>query len=415
MQSIIRNPALAEEGRQKIAWAAGHMPVLGALAEEFEREQPFAGLRVALSIHLEAKTAYLAQVLTRGGAQVAAMGSNPLSTQDAVCAGLAASGVAVFATHNCTAREYEDYLIQGLSIKPHIIIDDGGDMVQLLHGSHKRLAECLIGGCEETTTGVLRLKARAAADRLNFPMFNVNDADCKHLFDNRYGTGQSVWDGILRTTNLIAAGQTAVVAGYGWCGRGVALRAKGLGMQVIVTEVDPVKAIEAVMDGFEVMPMIEAAPLGDFFITVTGCKQVITEDHLRTIKDGAILCNAGHFDVEVDVACLRQSAKKSWQARQNIEGFELPCGKTVYLLGEGRLVNLACGDGHPAEIMDMSFALQALCAGHLARHGKDMKPGVFPVPTEIDRRVAELKLSSWGRKIDVLTEEQAAYLAGWEA
>jgi len=415
MQSIIRNPALAEEGRQKIAWAAAHMPVLSALAEEFEREKPFAGLRVAVSVHLEAKTAYLAQVMKRGGAEVAAMGSNPLSTQDAVCAGLAASGVTVFATHNCTDQEYEEYLIKGLSIKPHIIIDDGGDMVQLLHESHKHLAEHLIGGCEETTTGVLRLRARAAAGQLNFPMMTVNDGDCKHLFDNRYGTGQSVWDGIQRTTNLIAAGQTAVVAGYGWCGRGVALRAKGLGARVIVTEIDPVKAIEAVMDGFEVMPMIDAAPLGDFFITVTGCKQVITEAHLRAIKDGAILCNAGHFDVEVDVAGLRRFAVKTSKARHNIEAFELPCGKTVYLLGEGRLVNLVCADGHPAEIMDMSFALQALCARHLALHGKQMKPGAYPVPREIDRRVAELKLHSWDRKIDALTEEQAAYLAGWEA
>lgn len=414
MQSIIRNPAWAEEGRQKISWAATHMPVLQALADEFEREQPFAGLRVAVSVHLEAKTAYLAQVLRRGGAQVAAMGSNPLSTQDAVCAALAESGVTVYAWHGCTAEEYEEFLIKGLSIRPHIIIDDGGDMVQLLHGAYKHLAEDLLGGCEETTTGVLRLRARAEAGQLNFPMMTVNDGDCKHLFDNRYGTGQSVWDGILRTTNLIVAGQVAVVAGYGWCGKGVAMRAKGLGARVIVTEVDPVKAIEAVMDGFEVMPMIEAAPLGDFFITVTGCKDVITTEHLQVIKDGAVLCNAGHFDVEVAVAALRACAQKSWQARHNIEGFLLPCGKTVYLLGEGRLVNLAAADGHPAEIMDLSFALQALCARHIAEHGRDMKPGTYPVPPEIDRRVAELKLHSWGKTIDVLTEDQAAYLTGWE-
>lgn len=415
MQSIIRNPALAEEGRQKISWAAAHMPVLQALAEEFEREQPFAGLRVAVSVHLEAKTAYLAQVLRRGGAQVAAMGSNPLSTQDAVCAALAESGVTVYAWHGCTAEEYEDFLIKGLSIQPHILIDDGGDMVQLLHGAYKHLAGNLLGGCEETTTGVLRLRARAQAGQLNFPMLTVNDGDCKHLFDNRYGTGQSVWDGILRTTNLIVAGQVAVVAGYGWCGKGVAMRAKGLGARVIVTEVDPIKAIEAVMDGFEVMPMIEAAPHGDFFITVTGCKDVITTEHLQAIKDGAVLCNAGHFDVEVAVATLRACAQKSWQARQNIEGFLLPCGKTVYLLGEGRLVNLAAADGHPAEIMDLSFALQALCARHIAEHGRDMAPGAYPVPPEIDRRVAALKLHSWGKAIDVLTEDQAAYLAGWEA
>ncbi len=414
MQSIIRNPALAEEGRQKISWAAAHMPVLNQLADTFAREQPFAGLRVAVSVHLEAKTAYLAQVLARGGAQVAAMGSNPLSTQDAVCAALAESGVTVYAWHNCTSEEYEDFLIKGLSILPHVIIDDGGDMVHLLHGSHKHLAEHLIGGCEETTTGVLRLRARAEAGQLNFPMMTVNDGDCKHLFDNRYGTGQSVWDGILRTTNLIIAGQVVVVAGYGWCGKGVAMRAKGLGARVIVTEVDPIKAMEAVMDGFEVMPMLEAAPLGDFFITVTGCKDVITTQHFQVIKDGAILCNAGHFDVEVAVATLRDCTVRRWQARHNIEGYELPCGRKVYLLGEGRLVNLAAGDGHPAEIMDLSFALQALCALHIAQHGRSMAPGTYPVPPEIDRCVAELKLNTWGKHIDHLSDDQAAYLSGWE-
>ena len=419
MESIIRDPSMAEEGRQKIGWAAAHMPVLNALCREFEAEQTFKGLRFAMSIHLEAKTAYLAQVLARGGAQVAAMGSNPLSTQDAVCAALAAgdgaaSGVTVFAWHGCTPEEYEDFLIKGLSIRPHIIIDDGGDMVQLLHGQCKHLAGNLIGGCEETTTGVLRLRARAEAGKLDFPMMTVNDGDCKHLFDNRYGTGQSVWDGILRTTNLVVSGQVAVVAGYGWCGRGVAMRAKGLGARVIVTEVDPIKAIEAVMDGFEVMPMAQAAPLGDFFITVTGCKDVISTDHFPLLKKGAVLCNAGHFDVEVAVAKLRAHAVEHWQARHNITGFRLPSGQKVYLLAEGRLVNLAAADGHPAEIMDLSFALQALCARHLALHGHQMRPGVYSVPYEIDRRVAELKLHSWGKSIDSLSEEQAAYLAGWE-
>ncbi len=415
MESIIRNPALAEEGRQKIAWAAAHMPVLSTLAEEFEKEKPFAGLRVAVSVHLEAKTAYLAQVMARGGAEVYAMGSNPLSTQDAVCAGLAASGITVFAWHNCTPEEYEDFLLKGLATKPHIIIDDGGDMVQLLHTTHKELAENLLGGCEETTTGVLRLQARAKAGQLNFPMMTVNDGDCKHLFDNRYGTGQSVWDGIVRTTNLIVAGKVAVVAGYGWCGRGVALRAKGLGARVIVTEVDPVKAIEAVMDGFEVMPMAEAAPLGDFFCTVTGCKDVISSEHFPLLKDGAILSNAGHFDVEVAAEKLRAYAKESWQARHNIQGYLLPNGRKVYLLGEGRLVNLACADGHPAEIMDLSFALQALCARHIAQHGRGLKPDTYPVPREIDRRVAELKLANWGMKLDKLSKEQADYLSSWEA
>jgi adenosylhomocysteinase len=413
-QSIIRNPALAQEGAQKIAWAAAHMPVLNQIAREFETERPFEGMRIAISIHLEAKTAYLAQVLRLGGGQVVATGSNPLSTQDAVCAALADSGVTVYAWHGCTPAEYEGFLLRALAIHPHVIIDDGGDMLQLLHADYAHLAESLLGGCEETTTGVLRIRARARAGRLHFPMFNVNDADCKHLFDNRYGTGQSVWDGITRTTNLTVAGKVAVVAGYGWCGKGVAMRAKGLGARVIVTEVDPIKAMEAVMDGFEVLPMIEAAPLGDFFVTVTGCEKVITTRHFAALKDGAVLCNAGHFDVEVDAAALRAAAQRTWHARHNIEGFALPGGKNVYLLGEGRLVNLACGDGHPAEIMDLSFALQALTARYIAQQGKDLKPDVYAVPPHIDRRVAELKMQAWDKAIDTLTEEQAAYLAGWE-
>ncbi len=415
MQSIIRNPALAEEGKKKIAWAAAHMPLLNQIAEEFKREQPFKGMRATVTVHLEAKTAYLAQVMKMGGAEVVATGSNPLSTQDAICAALAESGVTVFAWHGCTPEEYEDFLVKALETKPHVIIDDGGDMVHLLHTTHKHCGEHVIGGCEETTTGVLRLKARAKAGELAFPMYMINDADCKHLFDNRYGTGQSVWDGIVRTTNMSVAGRVAVVAGYGWCGRGVAMRAKGLGARVIVTEVDPVKAIEAVMDGFEVMPMVEAAKLGDFFVSVTGCKEVITTEHFKVIKDGAILSNAGHFDVEVDVAALRKYGKSLGEVRHNIEAFELPNGNKVYLLGEGRLVNLACADGHPIEIMDMSFALQALCARDIAMRGKGMKPDVYDVPRDIDRRVAEMELASWGCAIDKLSKEQADYLAGWES
>ena len=341
------------------------------------------------------------------------MGSNPLSTQDDVCAALAASGVTVLSRHGCTAEEYERYLIDGLSARPHAIIDDGGDMVQILHSTHPEFAGRLLGGSEETTTGVIRLKARERANELHFPMVLVNDADCKHLFDNRYGTGQSVWDGILRTTNLTVAGSTVVVAGYGWCGRGTAMRAKGLGARVIVTEVDPVKAIEAVMDGFTVLPMEQAAPLGDFFVTVTGCEKVITTRHFPLLKDGAVLSNAGHFDVEVDVAALRAYAARSFPARPNIEGFVLPNGKTVYLLGEGRLVNLACGDGHPAEIMDMSFALQALCAEYIVRHGAELEKKTYAVPREIDAQVAALKLESVGVKIDTLTAEQEKYLGAW--
>ncbi len=414
MESMIANPALAEQGAQKIAWAAKHMPVLTQIRARFEKEKPFAGLTLAVSVHLEAKTAYLCQTLMAGGAEVISMGSNPLSTQDDVCAGLAASGVTVIAKHGCTVAEYHDALVAGLSSKPHLIVDDGGDMVQILHEEKPEYAERLIGGCEETTTGVLRLKARAKAGQLKFPMALVNDADMKHLFDNRYGTGQSGWDGILRTTNLNVAGSTVVVAGYGWCGKGVAMRANGLGARVIVTEVDPVKAIEAVMDGFNVMPMKEAAPLGDFFITVTGCKEVIGENVFPLLKDGAVLCNAGHFDVEVDAAALRRCAVRHYAARKNIEAHVMPCGRTLYLLAEGRLVNLAAGDGHPVEIMDTSFALQALCAEHMLRYGKNLKPDAYAVPREVDMEVARLKLTSMGIDIDALSDEQAAYLQGWQ-
>lgn len=412
MASIIRDASLAQKGAQKIEWARRHMAVLNSIAEEFEKTQPFKGMKAAVSVHLEAKTAYLAQVLKRGGAEVFATGSNPLSTQDDVAAALAASGVTVYATHGCNEEEYHDYLCKALSEKPNVIVDDGGDMVHILHEEHPEWAENLLGGCEETTTGVIRLRQRANAGTLNFPMFNINDADCKHLFDNRYGTGQSVFDGIMRTTNLNIAGSTVVVGGYGWCGKGVAMRAKGLGAKVIVTEVDSVCAIEAVMDGFSVMPMAKAAPLGDLFITVTGCKDIVTTEHMLTMKEGAIMCNAGHFDVEVDVAGLRKLAVESSEVRHNIEGFVLPNGKTVYLLAEGRLVNLAAGDGHPVEIMDMSFALQAMCACRMAQCGKEMKPDLYSVPRDIDQDVALRKLTALGVEIDTLTEEQERYLHG---
>ncbi|MCI5957663.1 MAG: adenosylhomocysteinase [Clostridiales bacterium] len=412
MASIIRDAALAPQGRQKIEWARRHMAVLNSIAEDMRRDKPLQGLKVVISVHLEAKTAYLAQVLNEGGATVYATGSNPLSTQDDVCAALSESGVTVYATHACTNEEYHDYLCRALSIKPDVIIDDGGDMVHILHEEHPEWAENLRGGCEETTTGIVRLRSRAATGKLNFPMFNINDADCKHLFDNRYGTGQSVWDGIIRTTNLNVAGSTVVVAGYGWCGKGVGMRAKGLGAKVIVTEVNPVCAIEAVMDGFTVMPMDEAAKLGDIFVTVTGCKGVITPRHMLSMKDGAMMCNAGHFDVEVDVAGLRAMAKERFEARKNIEGYVLENGKTVYLLAEGRLVNLAAGDGHPVEIMDMSFALQAMCVLRMARDGRELKPGLYSVPRDIDSEVALRKLTALGVSIDTLTEEQERYLHG---
>ena len=410
MESMIRDMGLAPQGIQKIDWVEKHMPVLSGIAKQFREEQPFAGLKVVVSVHLEAKTAYLAQVIHEGGGEVYATGSNPLSTQDDVCAGLASRGVTVLATHGCTLEEYHDFQCKALSVKPDVIIDDGGDMVHILHEEHPEWAVNLRGGCEETTTGIIRLRNRAKAGQLNFPMFNINDADCKHLFDNRYGTGQSVWDGVMRTTNLVVAGTTVVVAGYGWCGKGVAMRAKGLGAKVVVTEVDPVKAIEAVMDGFTVLPMAEAAKVGDWFVTVTGCDGVIRPEHMLEMKEGAILCNAGHFDVEVDVAGLLALAKESREVRHNIEGFLLPNGKTIYLLAEGRLVNLAAGDGHPAEIMDMSFALQAECARRMAECGRDMKPDLYSVPADIDKAVATRKLTALGVSIDVLSEEQKAYL-----
>ncbi len=410
MDSVIRDIDLAPQGIQKIDWVEKHMPVLSGIAKQFRKEQPFAGLKVVVSVHLEAKTAYLAQVIHEGGGEVYATGSNPLSTQDDVCAGLASRGVTVLATHGCTLEEYHDFQCRALSVKPDVIIDDGGDMVHILHEEHPEWAVNLRGGCEETTTGIIRLRNRAKAGQLRFPMFNINDADCKHLFDNRYGTGQSVWDGVMRTTNLVVAGTTVVVAGYGWCGKGVAMRAKGLGAKVVVTEVDPVKAIEAVMDGFTVLPMAEAAKVGDWFVTVTGCDGVIRPEHMLEMKEGAILCNAGHFDVEVDVAGLRALAKESREVRHNIEGFLLPNGKTIYLLAEGRLVNLAAGDGHPAEIMDMSFALQAECARRMAECGRDMKPDLYSVPVDIDKAVATRKLTALGVSIDVLSEEQKAYL-----
>lgn len=409
MQSLIRDGALAAQGAEKIQWARRHMPLLQRLEEEFLREKPFEGLRVAMSIHLEAKTARAALLFQAGGGQVYATGCNPLSTQDDVAAALAGQGVTVSAWHGATEEEYNAHLVRTLSCKPHLIVDDGGDLAQILLDQRPDLAENLMGGGEETTTGVMRLKARAAQGQLAFPMICVNDARMKYLFDNRYGTGQSVLDGIMRTTNLIVAGKEVVVAGYGWCGKGASMRLKGMGARVIVCEVDPVKAVEAAMDGFAVMTMDQAAPRGDLFLTVTGCRDVITVEHMVKMKDGAVLCNAGHFDVEVDVKGLRQAAVRSWNARHNIQGFELPGGNTVYLLAQGRLVNLAAGDGHPAEIMDISFALQVLCARYMARNHQRLS-GAVPVPPEIDRQVARMKLEALGMDIDQLTPQQRAYL-----
>ena len=408
--SLIKDIALAPSGEMKIKWVERNMPVLRGIGEDFAKTRPFEGLKVALSVHLEAKTAYLCRVMEMGGAEMFVTGSNPLSTQDDVAAALASRGMQVFARYGCTMEEYESCLCSVLEAGPNIIIDDGGDLVHLMHTKYTDLIPKVIGGCEETTTGIHRLRAMARAGTLRFPMVMVNDADCKHMFDNRYGTGQSVWDGIMRTTNLIVAGKVVVVSGYGWCGKGVSLRAKGLGAKVIVTETDPVRALEAVMDGFQVMPMAEAARLGDMFITVTGCSGVITAEHFESMKDGAILTNAGHFDVEVDMAGLNALAVEKYEARHNLQGYVLPSGKTLFTIAEGRLVNLAAGDGHPAEIMDMSFAIQALSAEYLAKHRTELVPGVISVPRELDEAVARRKLRAMGVSIDSLSAEQEDYL-----
>lgn len=410
--STIKDLNLAPSGERKIRWVEAHMPVLRDIGSDFAREKLFAGLKIALSVHLEAKTAYLCRVLEMGGAEMHVTGSNPLSTQDDVAAALAAKGMDVHAVYGCTDEEYHAHLRSVLSVGPNIIIDDGGDLVHLMHTEFTDLIPQVIGGCEETTTGIHRLRIMDRAGTLRFPMIMVNDADCKHLFDNRYGTGQSVWDGIMRTTNLVVAGKYVVVSGYGWCGKGVALRAKGLGAKVIVTEVDPIRALEAVMDGYEVMPMMDAAAIGDIFVSVTGCKDVITLEHCERMKDGAIVSNAGHFNVEIDMEALDRCADEIYEARHNIDAYRLPNGKTIYVIAQGRLVNLAAGDGHPAEIMDMSFAVQAMSAEYLVRTRGQLKPGVVSVPAEIDENIARRKLKAMGVSIDSLSCSQKEYLNG---
>lgn len=411
MNSMIKDIALAPTGHQKIAWVKEHMPLLNILNERYAEKKIFDGLNMVVTIHLEAKTAYLAQTLKNCGANVVVTGSNPLSTQDDVAAALADSGITVFATHACSQEEYDLYLSKALDTKPSLIIDDGGDLVNMLHSTRRELIPNLIGGSEETTTGVHRLKALNEAGKLAFPMIAVNDAYCKYLFDNRYGTGQSSWDGIMRTTNLAVAGKTVVVAGYGWCGKGVAMRAKGLGANVIVTEIDPIKGIEAVFDGFRVMPMREAAKYGDFFVTVTGCKDVITKEHFPLMKDGAVLANAGHFDVEIDVKDLEaMTVEPAYEVRKNITTYTMPDGKKINLLGEGRLVNLACGDGHPVEVMDLSFAMQFLAMKYLLEHKGELQNNLYVLPEELNTEIAALKLEAMGAGIDTLTPEQYAYL-----
>lgn len=411
MESMIRDIKLAPSGHDKIAWVKNFMPVLRSIDEEYSKTKPFAGKKVVITMHLEAKTAYLALVFKNAGAEVIATGSNPLSTQDDVVAALVEDGVTVYSWYNCTNEEYDMFIDKALDCNPDMIIDDGGDLVARIHNERAELIDRIIGGSEETTTGVIRLKALAEQGKLKFPMIAANDAYCKYLFDNRYGTGQSTWDGIMRTTNLVIAGKTVVIAGYGWCGKGGAMRAKGLGANVVITEVDPIKAIEAVFDGFRVMPMEEAAKIGDIFLTLTGCDNVINEKHFALMKDGAMMANSGHFDVEINKVDLLKNSVSHRPVRKNIEEYVQKDGRKLYLLAEGRLVNLAAGDGHPAEIMDLSFGVQFFSALHILNHHQEMKNKVYLMPEEINTKIAQIKLKALGVELDELTEEQKAYLA----
>ena len=413
--SIVKDMSLAPSGHQKIQWVRDFMPALSGIEERFRREKPFAGLTIAVSVHLEAKTANLGLVLREGGAEVHLTGCNPLSTQDDVAAAVADLGVDTYGVYGVNMEEYENLLVETLKCRPHLIVDDGGDLINLLGGKCAQYGDRLIGGCEETTTGIHRLYAREREGILPCPMMAVNDAKAKHYYDNKYGTGQSTWDAIMHTTNLIVAGKTVVVAGYGWCGKGIAMRAKGMGANVVVCEVDPFKALDATMENFRVMSMDEAAKIGDIFVTATGCKDVIVQRHFEVMKNNAVLCNSGHFDCEVDVAALRSMSTETFPRRQNIEGFRLSDGRVLNVLAEGRLVNLAGGNGHPAEIMDMSFAVQALSLEWLAKHREGLEKKVYIVPDEIDDQIARVKLAAMGLTIDTLTADQKAYLSGWEA
>jgi adenosylhomocysteinase len=406
---------LAPLGRQRIEWADRDMPVLRSIRERFAAETPLAGLRVSACLHVTTETAALARTLRAGGADLVLVASNPLSTQDDVAASLVADfGVATFARRGEDEATYYRHVTVAIDHAPHITMDDGADVIGVLHGERREMLDGVIGGTEDTTTGVVRLRALEAAGGLGFPVVSVNDADTKHLFDNRYGTGQSTVDGLLRATNVLVAGRRAVVAGYGWSGRGVASRMRGLGANVIVLEVDPRRALEAVMDGFQVMPAAEAARVGDIFITATGDIDVLRPEHMRVMKDGAILANTGHFNVEIDVAGLAALAEGSREVRPGVREFALADGRRLYLLAEGRLVNLACAEGHPASVMDMSFANQALCAEFLAREGAGLERRVYAVPRRIDDEIASLKLAALGVRIDVLSDDQVRYLASWE-
>ena len=415
MNYDVKDLALADKGQLRIEWAAQSMPVLDLIKERFTREKPLAGVRMGLCLHVTTETGYLARTLKAGGADVYVCASNPLSTQDDVAAALVQhDGIATFAIKGEDRDTYYKHIHSVLDIKPMVTMDDGADLLSTLHSERRELLENILAGTEETTTGVIRLKAMAADGALKYPVIAVNDADTKHLFDNRYGTGQSTIDGIVRATNRLLAGSRFVVCGYGWCGRGVAMRAAGLGASVIVTEVDPLRALEAVMDGYSVMPIAEAAAIGDFFCTVTGDINVIRLEHFELMKAGAIVANSGHFNVELDLPGLADTSVARRMIRDFVEEFTLKDGRRIYVLGEGRLINLAAAEGHPSSVMDMSFANQALAAEHVVRNHKSIALGVHPVPKEIDQEIARLKLKSMGVKIDTLTAEQAKYLSSWE-
>ncbi len=412
-ESIIKDINLAKQGARKIEWVKRNMPILNEIERDFKKNKYFSGMRVSLSIHLEAKTAYLAEIFAAGGAEIAVTGSNPLSTKDDIAAALVEQGISVYAVYDSPREEYFRYLGLTLDIEPNLIIDDGGDLVHLIHTDKRDLIPGVFGACEETTAGLLRDRAREREDLLEFPVIAINDAFCKHLFDNRYGTGQSVWDAVMRTTNLTVSGKHAVIAGYGWCGKGCAKLAKGLGANVTVCEVDPIKALEAIMDGFNVMPMNKAAEFGDIFITVTGCKNVVSNKHFKTMKNGAVIANAGHFSDEIAVYELDKLSVEKRELRDNLTGYKMPDGRWINLLGQGKIVNISCADGHPAEIMDMSFALQLLSARYIVNHYKELDKKIYNVPLDIDEYVADLKLKTLGINIDMLTEEQREYLSGF--
>lgn len=415
MANDIKDAGLAQKGKSRIQWADSMMPVLGLIRNRFSEEQPLKGIKIAACLHVTSETANLARTLKEGGATVLLCASNPLSTQDEVAASLVKDyGIEVFAIRSENRETYYSHIHSVLDINPHITMDDGADLVSTIHSERKNLVSEIIAGTEETTTGVIRLRSMAKKGVLQYPIVAVNDADTKHFFDNRYGTGQSTIDGILRATNMLLAGSVFVICGYGWCGRGVAMRAKGMGARVIICEVDPLRGLEANMDGYSVMPLMEACPKGDIFVTSTGDKNVISNEHFKEMKDGAIVANAGHFNVEINLGGLEKLAVKKRKIRRDIEEFTFKNGKRINILAEGRLINLAAAEGHPSMVMDMSFANQALCSEFLAKEGRDLKKKVYPVPMEIDKQIAQLKLKSKGIKIDKLTQEQEEYLSAWE-